>query len=193
MPDQKASGVISGAISTITFGLIGTALFSVLLQVDGRIDLYNNLSLDSASKMQNYVVILLSWALGGIIAGIRTKDNIKGFLSGFFGAFIGSLFILLYYLSTLTEDLLTNFDAVFNSIQSTVPAFFIGMVGIMLAASFSGLIAGRVTTEKSKPKPIAKSKLKTWSNKDKWKCTKCGEDIPPGKMNCPNCGAGVIQ
>lgn len=193
MSDNKSAGVISGIITTISFGLIGTALFSVLLQVDSKIDLYNNLSLTSTAKMQAYFVILLSWTLGGVIAGVRTKHGIKGFLSGFFGAFTGASIVFLLYLSTLSNDILNNLDSVINSIQTTVPAFLIGVAGIMLTAAFSGFITGKVTTEKKKARPIAKSTLKTWANKDKWKCSKCKHDIPPGKLRCPNCGAGVIQ
>ena len=189
---DKSSGVIMGIITTISFGIIGTTILSVILGVDAKFDLsemYAIMSLDSTSKIANYTVILLSWALGGLIAGVRTKNSYKGFLSGFFGAFIGGLMILLLYVFSLSETLLQDVDL----LLSTMTPFAIGMIGIMLAASLIGFGSGKASYQPTKAKPKAKSKIKTWSDKNKWNCTKCGKNIPPGKMNCPNCGAGVIQ
>jgi hypothetical protein len=192
MSSQTSSGVISGILSTLSFGLITAPLIAFIFAVDGKFaleDLYTNLNLDSAAKIQTYFIILLAWGVGGLIAGVRTKNGTKGFLSGFFGAFTGALLILLLFISTQTSDI---FNIDINSIVDTIPGFMIGMIGLMLAASVFGYGAGRQTQEKKKTRPRPKSK-KAWSDKSKWNCSKCGKEIPPGKMNCPNCGAGVIQ
>lgn len=191
MSEEKSAGIISGIFATIGFGLIGTTIFSIILEVENNFEvenLYGILSLENASKITIYFVVLLSWALGGAIAGVRTKNSIKGFLSGFFGAFIGSLFILLLYLSSATADL---FAIDINEIVGTLPPFIIGVIGIMLAASFSGYGVGKATTVPEKKIRKQKSK-KAWASGNKWKCPSCGKNIPAGKMKCPNCGAGAI-
>ena len=197
MSESHGSGVISGIISTLSFGFILTSVTAALLQIDPTYDflanLYNGFIL-VPSNFQNYLILLFSWALGGAIAGVRTKNSHKGFLSGFFGAFIGGLAALLFYMSSFGDDFAAfNFDPIITAISDTLPGFAIGLFGLMLAASFAGLVVGKSTTEPVKAKPKAKSKVKTWSDKSKWNCSNCGEPIPPGKMNCPKCGKGVIQ
>ena len=39
---------------------------------------------------------------------------------------------------------------------------------------------------KAKPK-------KVWKKEDRWKCRKCGSALPPGALECPNCGYGVME
>ena len=188
MSDNKNAGIVSGIITTIIFGMLGTSIFSILLGVDFKFDLtamFTNISLDNSSKSTIYIVILLSWGFGGLLAGIKTKDKTKGALSGFFGAFIGGLLILTLFISQ-TIDLLT-LD--FGAVIPLLPYFVIGMVGIALSATIFGFGSGKATYSPINKTKGPKKVKKAWADSSKWNCTKCGTKIPPGQSKCPKCGA----
>ncbi|MHA2363822.1 MAG: zinc ribbon domain-containing protein, partial [Candidatus Hodarchaeales archaeon] len=93
-------------------------------------------------------------------------------------------------ISALLTDPNTPFDT--DKLIEPLPGFAVGAIGTIIIATMFGIGSGRVFYEEQKKKPKGRES-KAWRDKKRWKCSKCGHDLPPGKMKCPNCGAGVIQ
>jgi len=146
---DKSSGVVMGIIITILFGIIGTPILSVNFGGEGNFDLsglYADMSLDSSYLNVKHTVTLLSFSLGGLVAGVRTKNGYKGFLSGFFGVFSVGLLALLLYVYSQPETLLQDVDLLLSSLTP----FALGMIEIMLVASITGFSSGKMSQEHTK-------------------------------------------
>ena len=195
----KGTGIFGTTLSAVFFGLSMSAILSIIFSTSNSVEfslttLFENMTITGAASLNVYWIILLSWTIAGIVAGVRAKDPIVGGLGAFFAAF---LVVVLTALIFVTPDILNNLLALDFNIDITpliepLPGFAIGAAGAVIIAAIFGYGSGRSTSEPTKKIPKPKSR-KSWTRKEQWKCDKCGHDLPPGAMRCPNCGKGVIQ
>jgi hypothetical protein len=192
--ESQGSSLLSAFFTVIFFSVIATSIVSIILatttdSVSFNLEgLYKILAY--TGDLVTYGGVVLGFAIGGLIGGVRVKSSEKGFIAGFFGAFLGGLFA--FILATL-EDFSRALETGDFSIYSDVlPPYVIGMIGIMAAASIVGFGAGKTTQPKQKSKKRAQSKIKSWDKSKAWKCTNCGNEIPPGRDRCPSCGRAAF-
>lgn len=199
---EKGAGFVSCLFAAIGFGLMSSSILGFILgsttttQFDLN-SLFDNTRVSDVANLTNYFTVLLSWALGGVVAGVRGKEKTKSGLAGFFGAFVGALLAVVLFIMNDLENILYLVDGAltFNAspLLDPLPGFLVGAVGTIVAATLSGAVVGRSMYEPPASKAKGRSSRRTWADKKKWKCSRCGTDLPPGEMNCPKCGAGVIQ
>ena len=197
MSEQEAQGTstLTAIFYVIFISIIATSIVNVLLQTStGTINFDLNKLYSSLTDIQdviNYGALVIGFALGGLSAGITTKDAAKGFVSGFFGAFLGGVIaFILANLDIVDKILATGSIDPLNNLINIIPSYILGIIGIMIVAAIFGWGGGK-TTQKEKKVVRPKARLKSWQKKDVWTCQSCGSEIPPGKTRCPNCGRPV--
>lgn len=194
-----ASGTISTTFSALFFGLSISAILSLIFGSSGSVEfnltsLFENMTITGTESISVYWVVLLSWAIAGIVAGVRAKNSTVAGLAAFFAAFFAAITTALLFLGPNIVDQLIALDFAIDitPIIEPLPGFVIGSIGTIITCTLFGVGSGRVMHEPAKLKPVAKSR-KVWANKDQWKCSKCGHQFSAGELRCPNCGEGVIQ
>ncbi|MFX1251508.1 MAG: hypothetical protein ACFFCZ_07855 [Promethearchaeota archaeon] len=157
------------------------------------------------------VAISVIWGVNGCAAGVRSKKLRPAILSCLFGFSLYLLIIiLLNSLGALMEGLFLaagNPEQLLLSIQTASIALgentviilraLIGLGTALQFALISGFIFAFTTAKFMMPEKEEKISFrdrgKIWRDEEMWVCKKCQELIPPGVLQCYNCGERVLD
>ncbi|MHA1214574.1 MAG: hypothetical protein ACTSR2_02590 [Candidatus Hodarchaeales archaeon] len=144
--------------------------------------MFNGMFLN-ADTLPSFWSVLIAWGISGLIAGIRAKSGFWGALAAFLGTIMGAVLLLAVNLTSVNNSQLIEFA--------------LGTLSCVFIACIFAYGTGKATKAK-KAAPKLLSTRKVWDSSSKnaqkiWKCSKCGEKIPPGAFSCPNCGEPVIE
>ncbi len=194
----RRTGLIFNSIFTMSTAVALTAIIPYITgegtnvfenpgrAFDGLYDAIKISELTASEFDFSTLLVFGVWAFSGLVAGVRAKSAGGGFLASVLGASLGVILIVMgVSLGAIIEG------------ESTVDLpnlddYMVGVVFVMLFAALFGIGAGRATTPRLIPTAKAKPK-KIWKKEDRWNCRKCGSSLPPGALECPNCGFGVME
>jgi len=174
---------------------MGLALISIVNYALGLVptttSIANNMFFETLTKfyiqdmssLLPFTSVLIAWTITGFVAGIMEKKALRGAITTMITLVVN--FCLFLGLGTLTG----------GEIGEWIIGTLLGGLGVIVVASIAGYVGGKYAKTKTKTKTKRRDR-KIWKNEkyaDRWICSNCGEKIPPGSMNCPNCGAGVIE
>ncbi|MHA2366137.1 MAG: hypothetical protein ACXAC7_19410, partial [Candidatus Hodarchaeales archaeon] len=117
---SRRSGTLSVTMSAFFFGFSSSNILSMIFGIQGSSDfgfetLFDNMTIEGVSSLDVFWIILLSWAIGGIVAGVRSKNPTVGAVGSFFAAFIGALIAIIFFLTTDISALLTDPNTPFDT------------------------------------------------------------------------------
>ncbi|MFX0064052.1 MAG: hypothetical protein ACFFC7_17920 [Candidatus Hermodarchaeota archaeon] len=157
------------------------------------------------------IAISTIWAVNGCAAGVRSKKLRPALISCLLGfSLYLIIIILLNSLGALMEGLFLsagNPEQFLLSIQiassalgknaSVILGSLIGFGTALQFALISGFIFALATAKFMTPEKEEKigfrDRGKIWRDEEMWVCKKCQELIPPGVLQCYNCGERVLD
>ncbi|MFX1513724.1 MAG: zinc ribbon domain-containing protein [Promethearchaeota archaeon] len=200
----RRTGLIINSFSTMGTAVVLTGLIAQIFAEEGQTifenpgkafdGIYDAIKIAelSASEFDFATLLVFGvWAFSGLVAGVRAKSPSGGLFASIFGASLG-VFLIVFgvVLGPVLEGILGGTESTVD--LPDLDEYLWGVAFCMVFAALFGFASGRAT----KPQPIQRIRTKpkkVWKRAERWTCRKCRTELPPGALECPNCGYGVME